>query len=188
MTGGVEDGQLHTLVQDELVCLSIKGNFLFDAATHRDFMGAVLGTGITRQKVGDIIVVGDRGAQVIASADVADFLPGALTSVRSVSVSVEKIAWDQLQVRPPSIKEMTVVEASMRLDAVASAGFSMSRSKLNQLVKSGDCQKNYKTVTQPSKNLASGDVVSIRGRGKLIIGETAITAKGRHRINVKRYV
>ena len=46
-----------------LVC--VEGNFLFDEATHRDFLGAVLGAGgIVRGKVGDILVDGDRGAQV----------------------------------------------------------------------------------------------------------------------------
>jgi hypothetical protein len=32
--------------------LEVAGNFMFDAATHRDFLGAVLGTGIERSKVG----------------------------------------------------------------------------------------------------------------------------------------
>ena len=40
---------------------SVSGNFAFDTAAHGDFLGAILGTGVTREKVGDIIV------QVIAS-------------------------------------------------------------------------------------------------------------------------
>jgi RNA-binding protein YlmH len=35
---------------------SVSGNFMFDAASHGDFLGAVLGTGIAREKVGDIIL------------------------------------------------------------------------------------------------------------------------------------
>lgn len=33
-----------------VAALSVKGNFIFDAATHRDFLGALLGTGIEREK------------------------------------------------------------------------------------------------------------------------------------------
>lgn len=184
----LDDGSLHEIVADDLTALQINGNFLFDVAAHPDFLGSILGCGITRQKVGDIIVLGDRGAQVIVRSDIVEFLRGALTSVRSVSVRVEAIEWDSLQIRPPSVKEMTIVEASMRLDAVASAGFGMSRSKLADLVKSGACQRNYVPVTQPAKAVQTGDVISVRGKGKLEVGETSITAKKRFRINLKRFI
>lgn len=179
---------VHDLVKDELACLEIKGNFLFDVATHRDFLGAVVGAGITRQKVGDIILSGDRGCQVIVLNDVAEYLCTAISKVRSVPVKVERLDWSMLEVRPPSMKEMTIVEASMRLDAVASAGFSMSRSKFAELVRAGDCQVNYKIATSPAKGLKTSDVVSLRGKGKLEVGETSLTAKGRHRILITRYV
>jgi RNA-binding protein YlmH len=42
------------LTDDFPTVCSIEGNFMFDPATHRDFLGAVLGTGIDRKKIGDI--------------------------------------------------------------------------------------------------------------------------------------
>lgn len=191
LADAVEEGTLHELCPEDLTALQITGNFLFEKnISHPDFLGSVLGCGIgiSRQKVGDIIVLGDRGAQVIVSSDVVDFLTGALTQVRTVSVRVERIEFSDLQVRPPSVKEMTVHEASMRLDAVASAGFGMSRSKLVDLVKSGACQRNYQLITHPAKAVKSGDIISVRGRGKLEIGETSLTAKKRFRIQIKRFV
>lgn len=44
------------------------------------------------------------------------------------------------QVRAPRVEEMSSVEASMRLDAVASAGFRVSRSKMMDLIKAGGQQ------------------------------------------------
>lgn len=35
----------------EVALVNIKGNFLFDPATHRDFLGAALGTGVHRTQV-----------------------------------------------------------------------------------------------------------------------------------------
>lgn len=36
---------------DAVAALEVAGNFMFDAASHRDFLGAALGTGIDRSKV-----------------------------------------------------------------------------------------------------------------------------------------
>ena len=44
-----------------------------------------------------------------------------------------------VQVRAPRVEEVGSMEASLRLDAVASAGFRMSRSKMMDLIKAGTC-------------------------------------------------
>lgn len=173
--------------QVELVALSIAGNFLFDPATHRDFLGALLGTGIVREKVGDILVLGERGAQAIVVPEMATFLSDALNQVRTVSVKTEMIALDELRVREPRKKEMTTVEASLRLDAIASAGFGLSRSKMVGFISAGDVRVNWKSVTQASHALQAGDLVTIRGKGRLEVGDISITKKQRYRIALQRY-
>jgi photosystem II S4 domain protein len=174
--------------QIPLALVSLAGNFMFDPATHRDFLGSILGTGVVREKVGDILVLGERGAQAVVVPDLVDFFTQALTQVRSVPVKTQALDWDQLKVRPPKKKEITTVEASMRLDAVASAGFGMSRSKMADLIGSGDVRVNWKSITQPSHTLAAGDLVAIRGKGRLEIGDVAITKKERYRVNLTRYL
>lgn len=37
---------------DAVAALDCRGNFMFDQATHRDFLGAILGTGVVRDRVG----------------------------------------------------------------------------------------------------------------------------------------
>lgn len=171
-----------------LALLDIAGNFLFDTATHRDFLGALLGTGIVREKVGDLIVLGERGAQAIVVPELVDFLEMNLTQVRSVPVKTQPIQWGDLRVREPKKKELTTVEASLRLDAIASAGFGMSRSKMVDLISTGDVRVNWKSVKQPSQTLNAGDLVAIRGKGRLEIGAIAITKKERYRVHLTRYV
>lgn len=174
--------------QIPLVALDISGNFLFDSATHPDFLGAILGTGIVREKIGDIIVLGERGAQVIVMPEIADFLETSLIQVRSVPVKTKSIDWSELKVRPPNKKELTTVEASLRLDAIASFGFKMSRGKMADAIKNGSVRVNWKEVSQVSYNLKTGDIVSFRGKGRLEIGEINVTKKERFRINVTRFV
>lgn len=174
--------------QVELVALEIAGNFLFDTATHRDFLGAMLGTGIVREKTGDVIVLGERGAQAIATPEIAEFLEMSLTQVRSVPVKTQRIDLSELKIREPKKKELTTVEASLRLDAIASAGFGMSRSKMSELIDGGDVRVNWKDITQASYQVKTGDLVAIRGKGRLEVGDIMVTKKERYRVQLTRYM
>jgi photosystem II S4 domain protein len=171
-----------------LTALEIAGNFLFDPATHRDFLGALLGTGIVREKVGDILVLGERGAQAIVVPEIAEFLEMNLTQVRSVPVKTRRLELSELKIREPKKKELTTVEASMRLDAIASAGFGMSRNKMAEMISAGDVRVNWKEITSASHPMKSGDLIAIRGKGRVEVGEVAITKKDRYRVQLTRWV
>lgn len=171
-----------------VAAIQIQGNFLFDPATHRDFLGALLGSGITREKVGDVIVLGDTGAQAIVVPEMVGYLSLNLTQVRTVPVKVSRIPFNQLKIQPPRAKSITSVEASLRLDAVASAGFSMSRSKMVEEIQRGEVRVNWKPITQASYTVGPQDLIAIRGRGRLQIEEVAETKKGRFRVQMTRYL
>lgn len=174
--------------QVELTAIDIQGNFLFDPATHRDFLGSMLGTGIVRDKVGDIIILGERGGQAVIVPELLAFLELNLTQVRTVPVKVRPIPLNELKIRPPKTKEITSVEASLRLDAVGSAGFSMSRSKLAEQISNGDVRVNWKVITQPSHTLTTADLITLRGKGRVQIEDIAETKKGRYRIQMTRFL
>ena len=53
-------------------------------------------------------------------------------------VATQRIDLAELRVRPAKTEALRSVEASLRLDAVASAGFRMSRAKAADAVKAGD--------------------------------------------------
>ncbi len=172
----------------EVAALEIAGNFLFDTATHRDFLGAMLGTGIVRDKTGDVIVLGERGAQAIVAPELVEFLEMNLLQVRSVPVKTQRITLSELKIREPKKKELTTVEASLRLDAIASAGFGMSRSKMADLIDGGDVRVNWKETTQASSQVKTGDLIAISGKGRLQVGEVTVTKKDRYRVQLTRYV
>ncbi|MGG6298009.1 photosystem II S4 domain protein [Leptolyngbya sp. AN02str] len=174
--------------QVAIAAIEISGNFLFDTATHRDFLGAMLGTGIVREKTGDVLVLGERGAQAIVAPELVEFLTVSLSQVRSVPVKTRLIDPSELKIREPKKKEMATVEASLRLDAIASAGFGMSRSKMVDLINAGDVRVNWKDISQPSHALKAGDLVAIRGKGRLEVGDIAVTKKDRYRVQLTRYM
>ena len=53
-------------------------------------------------------------------------------------VTTRQIDLSELTVRQPKTEQMRTVEASLRLDAVTSAGFRISRGKAADLIKHGD--------------------------------------------------
>lgn len=114
-------------------------------------------------------------------------MTSSLTQVRSVSVKTQQIEFSELKVRPPKKKEMTTVEASMRLDAIASAGFGMSRSKMAEAIASKDVRVNWKEITQPSYTIKPGDLIAVRGKGRIEVGEVSLTKKQRYRVDLARY-
>lgn len=62
----------------------------------------------------------------------------AAAQVRTVPVSTKRMALSELRVQPAKTEQVRSVEASLRLDAVASAGFRISRAKAADLIKAGD--------------------------------------------------
>ncbi|KAG8055451.1 hypothetical protein GUJ93_ZPchr0001g29976 [Zizania palustris] len=152
---------------DVVAALSISGNFRLEPCSHGDFLGAILGTGITRDKVGDILLQGERGAQVLVDPELVDYLTSTLEKVGKVGVSCTHIPLLALEYEPPRTKSFKTVESSLRVDALASAGFKISRTKLASLISAGDVRVNWSPVLKNGASLKAGDVVSVSGMGRL---------------------
>jgi RNA-binding protein YlmH len=64
----------------------------------------------------------------------------------------------------------------------------MSRSKMADMITSGDVRVNWKEMSSASHTVKSGDLIAIRGKGRVEIGEIAITKKDRYRVNLTRWL
>ena len=174
-------------IQSPIRVLQASGNFKFQPVGHRDFLGSILGTGLKREKIGDILSI-DNGCQVVVGAEVADYLLIHWDQVHEVPIQVKEIDEEQLAVEPERIKEIKATVASLRLDAVASAGYWTSRTKMVREIKSERVKVNWKPVTNPAISVEEGDVLSIRGRGRVVIHEVrGTTRKGRTSVVLHRY-
>ncbi|KAE8788896.1 putative RNA-binding protein ylmH [Hordeum vulgare] len=160
---------------DVVAALSISGNFRLEPCSHGDFLGAILGAGITRDKVGDILLQGERGAQVLVDPELVDYLTSTLEKVGKVGVSCTQIPLLAIEYEPPRTKSFKTVESSLRVDAVASAGFKISRTKLGSMISSGDVRVNWSLVSKSGATLKAGDVVSVSGMGRLKIAKLNIS-------------
>lgn len=108
--------------------------------------------------------------------------------MRTVPVETRQVPLSELVLPTPKTKEIKTTEASMRLDAVASAGFGMSREKIAGHIKAGDVRVNWADEDRPSVKLKDGDVVSCTGKGRIEIKSVGMTKKGRYGLSIVRYV
>ena len=167
--------------------LRIEGNFLFDPLGPDDLREALLRMDAAASELGDIWVRGDRGGQALCSPDCADRLNGQRGRVRDVEIVCESVVITDLQLPPQRApRTFSSVEASCRLDAIASAGFGLSRSKVVSQIKSGRLRLNWQAVRQPSRELQVGDRLQLQDRGQIEVLSMSCTKRERWRVEMRR--
>jgi RNA-binding protein YlmH len=156
--------------------------------THRDLLGAILGLGLRRDQIGDIVLRREGEAVVIVAESKSDFICVNLVQVGRLPVECGIIDPDQLSPAMDDGREIKGTVASLRLDAILSLGFGISRSRVVLLVKGGLVRVNWRPVNSPSVMLKESDQVSLKGRGRLLIDRVeGETRKGRIRLKLKKY-
>lgn len=154
---------------------------------HRDVLGSLMGLGIDRSVMGDILMQG-AGAQIVVDTDMADWLCQNFTKVAMVPVHVEKISMDAIKPPQKTAREIRATVASLRLDAVGAAGFGISRAKMAKAVEDVRTEVNWAPAKSASQAVKVGDIISIRGRGRIEIKETTgQSRKGRIGLLIDRY-
>lgn len=182
------DNQFSGQVDFGIKALKVTWDPRFRLLTHRDVLGSLIGLGIERETIGDIIMV-KGGAQIVATVPISEYIKQNFLKIAMVPVSVEYIELSDIQLKEERIKEIKTTVASLRLDAVASSGFSMSRTKLVSAINAGLLQVNWQPAKGPAHEVKKGDVISMRGRGRMVVEEiTGKSRKGRIIVTLKRFM
>lgn len=155
---------------------------------HGDYLGAVLGLGLKREKIGDIHVRED-GCHVIVAEEISSFLSMNLHQVHRVGVMTDIMDLDSLKTAEAELEPLDLTVASLRLDGIAGDVFRLSRSKVLVPIKAGRCRVNWRTEEDPSKMLKAGDIVALQGFGRFKVLECdGMTKKGRLRVKIGKFV
>lgn len=154
---------------DVITC--IRGSFYeADSLSHRDVLGALMGAGIRRDAVGDIIIR-EKSCEFFILAELTKYLMDNLTSAGRQHLHLEQVDPETVEKPQQAMKEQRVTVSSLRLDSVLSAAFHLSRGKTQEAIQGGYVNLNSLTCMKPDKQLNSGDDLSLRGKGKLRILE-----------------
>ena len=164
------------------VCIT--GNFMFDNATQDDFRNFLLNNGMKEYMLGDIWTLGERGAQGFID-NYKDIEKRNEYYLRDVEVKINIIDFKELKTPIQRVeKVITSVEASLRLDAIASAGFRISRNKILNEIKSGLLSLNGMKISKSTVNLKLGDKVKLENKGCIEILEIEQTKRKRWKIKL----
>ncbi|MCD7814720.1 MAG: YlmH/Sll1252 family protein [Lachnospiraceae bacterium] len=154
--------------------------------SHRDILGALMHLGIDRSKTGDI-AVSEKEAYLFCSASFSELISRELTQVRHTLVTCELCSMEHFHYTPAT-QTIRGSIASVRLDSVMALGFGASRSSLLSLIESGSVFVNGKLITTNAYSLKEGDIVSVRGMGRIrYTGTGGTTRKGRLYAEVQKY-
>lgn len=170
---------------DDIVALKVepKGEAQL---SHRDYLGSLMGLGITRECVGDILLK-EGFAVVFVRREISAYVLQNLDSVGRATALVTEYKGD-LSALSPEMCEVEVLLTSMRVDNFITSVCKCSRQKANEYIDSDKVFINYSCADKPSKALSAGDTVSIRGFGKFKIGEILRNTKsGRIVLSVLQY-
>ncbi|MBP1757934.1 MAG: binding protein [Firmicutes bacterium] len=156
--------------------------------THRDYLGSLMGLGLTREKLGDILVE-EQGATVLLLREVLPILLDQWGQVGRYPLTLAERPIEALVPTTPEVKEIRDTVASLRLDAVVASGFSLSRTRAAELISAGRVMVNHSFCEKTDKILEAGDILTCRGLGKCVLSEVGgKSKKGRIIIRLDRYI
>ena len=138
-----------------------------EAPAHKDYLGSLLGLGLERECVGDILP--DLAAPGVAYAfvleRVAPLICGELASVGRFAARAERFD-GALPAQPVRRASQTATVPSLRADAVLAAMLRCSRGQAEALVRGGRLEINHVPVTSAHAPVYEGDVFTVRGMGR----------------------
>lgn len=175
-------------IESQILVIDIKYQEKYGQISHRDVLGAVLGLGLKRDVVGDILLEPGH-VQVMTSETTARFIRSQLSKIGRVHVDVSMCQTDEIMKKDEQVKMIFSTVKSVRLDAVIASGYNVSRSKAVDLIKAEKVKLNHNYCSQTSKELNVGDLISIRGLGRIRLQEiNGLSKKERYKIEIKKYI
>lgn len=159
-----------------------------EALSHRDFLGALMGFGISRDSVGDICVA-EGSCDFFVTDEIAPSLLQSFYEVGRVKIRLHRIPLSDVNIPEPEIRELKDTLASLRLDSVISSGFRIGRSLACTYINSGKAAINGLPCEKADKPIPEGCEISVRGLGKIkLYSVNGQTKKGRISVVIHRYV
>lgn len=153
---------------------------------HRDFLGSIMGLGLKRDTIGDILV-GDGETVVFVKNEIKNYIVSQIQRIGNVGVEISD--WNGL-VLPigTQFETMNFTVSSARLDCIISSVVPLSRDKSSDIIKQGLVFVNSVVVQSVSYIVKSGDKISVRKKGKFIVEDfSGITKKGKLKVIIKKY-
>ncbi|KRK40471.1 RNA-binding protein [Loigolactobacillus bifermentans] len=154
----------------ELQLFEIRYPQKFATLSHGKILGTLVNAGVDRGVFGDIMTDGERW-QFVVEASMAHYIAEQVTKIGRVTVHLDPCDYRQL-LRPKdawTLEHVTVT--SLRVDALISAVYNISRQRSKALVENGKIKLNWQAFERPDFELGLLDIISVRGYGRIQVRE-----------------
>jgi RNA-binding protein YlmH len=156
----------------------------FVTIEHPQVLGSLMSLGLKRGKYGDILIRDGR-CQFFIAAEVKDYIKMNLESIGRASIRLKEIDLDLAIIMKDLWIEQDITVSSLRLDTVISGIHHISRQKSLAFIQHGLVKVNWTLSENPSFECAEGDLLSVRGHGRVkILSIEGKTKKDKWRIVV----
>lgn len=157
-------------IEDYISIIKIDYNKKFGNISHRDVLGSLIGLGIKRECIGDIIVEDD--VYVFVIKEMESFIINNLNTIGRITVNVNTCTFDDIKdINVNNYIEDKFIVSSYRLDNIISERCNLSREKSKQFIVLKNVKINGVVNTNPDYIVKIDDLISIHKYGRLIIKE-----------------
>ena len=157
-----------------------------EGLSHRDYLGSLMGLGIVRESIGDILVLPDK-AFVFIKPEQTEYILQNLTKIGRRGIRLRLCDIGEVELPERACKEISTTVSA--LDSVITSAIGTSRGKAAEVIRGGSVTVNWEEVEELSKVLKEGDVFSVRGFGRFCLSHVGgTTRKGRQSIIISRYL
>ncbi len=156
--------------------------------SHRDYLGSLMGLGVKREMIGDILAR-DGGADIVIMKDMGDFLLYHYEKAGRTALKAELVSIEGIIVPESRFDEKRDTVASLRLDNLIASAFSLSRGRAAEAVERGMVFVNGLQSEKTDRQIKEGDKLVVRGKGKVLLKEVVgVTKKDRISIVLHKYL
>lgn len=159
---------VHLKVQDfKTKVYEIVYNKKYLTPHHRMILGTLMGFGIKRESLGDIVLFENGGVFFSCTEEISPYLIEHFKMISKHSIDLKEVAGIIEIEKKFELK--TAFVASLRLDVILSAAYHLSRSTAQQLIVDGLVQVNHMPTLNYSLLLKENDLLSVRHKGRVYL-------------------
>lgn len=156
----------------------------FVTIEHPQVLGSLMSLGLKRGKFGDIILKDGR-VQFFCAEEVSDYIRNNFESIGRASIRLKEVGIDGALTTDELWMEQDITVSSLRLDTIISGIHHISRQKSQLFIQQGLVKVNWTSIENVSFECAEGDLLSVRGFGRVkILSIEGRTKKDKWRIVV----
>lgn len=156
----------------------------FTQLQHGQILGSIMGAGIDRNVLGDIITDGDHW-QFFITTDMSRYVVSQVDRMGKIKVRLNQIELTDHLAPIDAWEEESTTLSSTRLDNVVATGFHLSRHHAKELIEAGRVQLNWNDFGRPDYQLEHQDIISVRGFGRVrLTSVNGVTKKDKLKVTL----